>query len=405
MQMISVKIVLDKRSQKKDGTYPLKLRIVHNRQTYHLALGHSFSSKDWDGFSQQVKPSCKTLSNKTRFNAQLNKQKQQAWDILLKLQDEGQLDEISFSRIKSLLTKNSAETFVLEYGEEIKREMIQAGKLGNARVYATMLASISDYLKGRDIPLRQINYNFLKKYSAWYQGRGNTINGMAVHLRTLRALLNRAIKEKRLSPDHYPFREFKIKHEKTLKRAISSDALTTIKYFNARTKRQKRAKALFMFSFYTMGASFVDVALLKLSDIHDGRIYYKRRKTGHLHSIPMSKPLQAVIDEQTKGKTAHNYIFDVVRSDDPAVQAVQIRDELRRYNRTLKEIGELCGLNTPLTSYVSRHTYATIAKRKGVPTAVISEALGHSSEEVTQVYLDSFEQETMDEFHKMVIES
>lgn len=403
MQMISIKIVQDKRSQKSDGTFPLKLRIVHNRQTYHLALGHSFYSKDWDSASQQLKPSCKTLSNTTRFNAQLNKQKQQAWDILLKLQDEGQLDDISFGRIKSLLTKNSSETFVLEYGEELKQEMIQAVKLGNARVYATMLASISGYLKGVDIPLRQINYAFLKKYSAWYQGRGNSVNGMAVHLRTLRALINRAIKEKLLTPDHYPFRVYKIKHEKTLKRAISSDALIAIKEFNPQSKRQKSAKTFFLFSFYTMGASFVDVALLKLSDIRDGRIFYKRRKTGHLHSIPMSKPLQVIIDTQTKRKTDRDYIFDVVRSDDPAVQAVQIRDELRRYNRTLKEIGELCGLNTPLTSYVSRHTYATIAKRKGVPIAVISEALGHSSEEVTQVYLDSFEQAAMDEFHKIVI--
>lgn len=402
--MISVKIIQDKRSQKTDGTYPLKLRIVHNRQTYHLALGHSFYSKDWDSVSQQVKSSCKILSNTARFNAQLNKQKQQAWDILLKLQDEGQLDEASFGRIKSLLTKNSMETFVLEYGEELKQEMIQSGRLGNARVYATMLASISDYLNGKDIPLRQINYTILKKYSAWYQGRGNTLNGLAVHLCTLRALINRAIKEKRLTPEHYPFREYKIKHEKTLKRAISSDALTAIKEFNPQTKRQKRAKAFFMFSFYTMGASFVDVVRLKLADIRDGRIYYKRRKTGHLHSIPMSEPLKAIIDDQTKGKTTQDYIFNVVRSDDPSVQAVQIRDELRRYNRTLKEIGELCGLSTPLTSYVSRHTYATIAKRKGVPTAVISEALGHSSEEVTQVYLDSFEQATMDEFHKIVIE-
>jgi integrase/recombinase XerD len=152
-----------------------------------------------------------------------------------------------------------------------------------------------------------------------------------------------------------------------------------------------------------MGASFVDVALLKLSNIRDGRIYYKRQKTGHLYSIPISQPLQVIIDEQTKEKIAQDYIFDVVRSNDPAVQATQIRDELRRYNRTLKEIGEMCGLTTPLTSYVSRHTYATIAKRRGVPTAVISEALGHSSEEVTQIYLDSFEQSTLDEFHKIVI--
>ena len=83
---------------------------------------------------------------------------------------------------------------------------------------------------------------------------------------------------------------------------------------------------------------------------------------------------------------------------------VNVRDELRQFNKRLKEIGKSCGIEATLTSYVARHSYATIAKYKGVPTAIISEALGHTSEEVTQVYLDSFGKEVLDKYHALIID-
>lgn len=404
MQMISIKIVLDERSEKKDGTNPLKLRIVHSGQTYHISLGHSLLPQHWDEKNQRVKKSCRAISNLTRFNAILNSHKQEALDLLVKLQDEGTLNELPFSKIKFYLAKNTTETFVLEFCEEIIKELVQAKKIGNARVYRTMTSSLYTFLGGKDIPLKQINFSFLKKYEAWYLGKGNEVNGLSVHLRTLRAVINRAIKEKRLLQENNPFAEYRIKHEKTRKRAIKGEALQKIRHFQPTTKRQKRAQTYFMFSFLTIGASFIDIAFMKLSDIVDDRITYKRQKTGHLHSIPLSPELKVIINEVAGHKSGNAYIFDVISSDNPLIQSRQIRDELRRYNKTLKEIGQLCGVVTPLTSYVARHTYATLAKHKGVPTAIISEALGHSSEEITQVYLDSFDQSTIDEFHKLIIE-
>lgn len=403
LQMISIKIILDERSKKKDGTYPLKIRIILNRRSFHIALGYSIPPNEWDDSNQKIKSGSKTVSNTTRFNAILNSKKQEVFDVLLKLQDEGSLEEMSWARLKDHLTRNSSETLALEFGEEIVKELVEARKIGNARVYRTMLSSLQTYLNGKDLPLGRINFSFIKKYEAWYLGKGNAINGLSVHLRTLRAMINRAIKEKRFPSDQNPFAEYSIKHEKTRKRAIKPDALEAFKNFVPITSRQKRAKQYFMFSFYTIGASFVDIALLKLSNINEGRLYYKRRKTGRLHSISMTPALQAIIDEVAKEKKPDDYIFDIVKTDEPTLQSTQIRDELRRYNKTLKEIGEFCGISTPLSSYVSRHSYATIAKNKGVPVAVISEALGHTNIGTTMVYLDEFEQESKDEFHKLVI--
>jgi nucleotidyltransferase/DNA polymerase involved in DNA repair len=154
--MISVKIILDTRSKKKDHTNPLKLRIVHNRQTYHLTLGYSVLEKDWDKTGQKVKSSCKTIGNTTRFNALIHKEKQKALDVFTKLQSEGQLETLSFKEIKKRIANKHTDLMTLEFGKEIIAQLRQAQKHGNARVYETMIRSISTFVKDKDFPIKQI---------------------------------------------------------------------------------------------------------------------------------------------------------------------------------------------------------------------------------------------------------
>lgn len=368
-----------------------------------MATGYAVESKDWDELNQRIKTSCKAFDNVTRINNHLLKTKQRVSEVLLQLEDEGKLETLSIKHIKSYITKGGNETYILEYGREIIDQLISSGRTGNARVYSTLLKSMTRFLKGRDMTLKHITYSWLKSYEAWYLGRGNSKNGLSVHMRTLRAVLNRAIKEGLLDREVYPFTDYSIKSEATRKRAITWDDLQRIIQFVPRTDRERRAKQYFLMSFYMMGASFVDLAHLKLKNVESGRVYYKRRKTGRLHSIPLTKPLEELIGPLLQEKTPDDYILSVIKSSDPKNQARNVRDELRRCNRALKTIGEVCEITTPLTSYVARHTYATLAKTKGIPTAIISEALGHSSEGVTQVYLDSFTQDKMDEYHARII--
>lgn len=401
--MVSANIILDTRYKKKGDVYPLKLRVVHNRKPFDLSLGHNLSAKDWDEKGQKVKSSCQTIENITRFNALLNKERQKVQDVLIRLQDEGKLDTLSLDDLRNFVNQKSTEVMMLAFGEEMVAQLEEAKKFGNAKVYITLLRSVRNFMKGRDFPLKQITFAWLKKYETWYLSKGNSANGLSVNMRTLRALYNRAIKEKLISKEYYPFTDYTIKNESTRKRAIAGADLERIKSFEPKTERQERAKDYFLLSFYLMGASFVDLAFLKVKNISVGRIEYKRQKTGRLHSIPISAPLQAIMDKYLTGKGKESFILNVIKSDDPKKQKVNVQDELRRFNRSLKEIGEMCGIEAALTSYVARHSYATIAKYKGVPTAVISEALGHSSEEVTQVYLDSFDKEVLDKYHTMII--
>lgn len=403
MNSITSKIFLDNRRTKKDGTQALKLRITINRKSVEMALGYAIPPAYWNEKTQQIKPKCPSIQNVTRLNNRLQKQRAEYMERLIALQDEGQLQRMSMAEIKQRLTGKQMETMVIAFANTIIAELTEAKKVGNAAVYKTMRNSVQTYCKNKDVPLKQITYKWLKKYEAWYLGRGNSVNGLGVNLRTLRALFNRAIKRKLVSKDFYPFAEYSIKKETTRKRAITIEDIEKIKAFEPQTIRQTRAKDYFLMSFYTMGTSFVDLAFLKVSDIRNGRIEYKRKKTGKLHSIKITAPLQAILDTYLHGKEADDFILNVIKSEEVQQQYTNIRDESHRYNRSLKEIGELCGIEQPLTSYVARHSFATIAKYKDVPISIISQALGHSDLKTTEIYLAAFSDDVMDKYNEMVV--
>jgi integrase len=400
----SVSIVLDTRSIKTNNAHPIKFRIIINRKSFHISAGFNVEASYWSEVKQQISTKYTLLGNVTRLNNFLQREKSRILDKLLELQESGKLDRLSFQVIKQLILQKSAETLTLQYISLIIKDLEDAKKFGNAKVYTTLLRSISDFVSKKEFPLNQINYKWLKKYEIWYLSKGNSINGLGIKLRTLRAVINQAIKTEKLTQDMYAFKDYPIKHEETRKRAIRREDLIKILHFEPRTQRQTRAKDYFLISFYLMGASFVDIAMLKIKNIIQDRIEYKRQKTGKLHSIPLSRPLIEIIDNYKNGKSENEFILNVVKSHDPKIQLKNISDELRRYNKSLKEIGKICEIESSISSYVARHSYATSAKKLGVPISVISESLGHTTEKTTQIYLDSFENDVVDKYHEMIIQ-
>lgn len=164
--MATAKLILDTRRKKKDGTCPIKLRTVHNRNTRHKSLGYSVLEKDWDENGQRIKPSCKAFSNVNRINSLLNKEKQKALEVFAKLQEEEKLDRLSTKEVKKRIVKDDVVVMTLAFGEEIIAQLRSAQKHGNARVYNTMLRSIRAYVEEKDFPMKQITYAWLKKYEA-----------------------------------------------------------------------------------------------------------------------------------------------------------------------------------------------------------------------------------------------
>jgi integrase len=406
----SANLELDKRYQKKDGTYPVKLLIVVNGEPLRISTGYNVEEKYWQEKSQTIKTACKTFQNVTRVNNLLSKQKSQALDILMQLQDSKELEKLSLKDIKSRIAGNNNTIYTYQFCQQIITELEDAGKVGNARVYRMLLLTLQSFVGPSDFPLKQITYTWLKKYEAWYlartnqNGKLNTLNGLNVNMRTLRALFNSAIKRDLVPQDSYPFKKYILKREATRKRAISQQGIAKLKQVEPQTERQRRAKDYFLMSFYLMGASFIDLAFLKVGDIKNGRVEYKRKKTGRLHSIKISPALQEIIDIYNKDKSANDFLLNIVSLSAPLKnQYAAVRHEMQRYNKSLKELSILAGIEEAITGYTARHTFATMAKFKGVPVAAISEALGHADIKTTQVYLDQFDTDTLDAYHEFII--
>lgn len=169
---------------------------------------------------------------------------------------------------------------------------------------------------------------------------------------------------------------------------------------NYRTDYAEFARDIFLFSYYTAGINFTDIATLRYCDIVDGRIYYSRHKTQKLLSFQLVPNAMRIIEKYSKANHAQeDYIFPILdRTEHKTAQQIFNRTHkvLRKVNRELKTLGEQIGLEMPLTTYVARHTFATVLKRSGVNIAIISESLGHSDLSTTQIYLDSFENSQID---------
>jgi integrase len=225
-----------------------------------------------------------------------------------------------------------------------------------------------------------------------------------VYFRTLRALLNKAREERYISPTHNPFVEFKISKfdTRTRKRAISKEEVRKIESVEVSDQpKLDLAKNVFLFSYYCQGINLTDIALLRWSDILQERLFYTRAKTGKDFNLRLLEPARRILDGYLPftGSKSSNYVFPMLHAE-RHITPVQIDNRIHKLtgtiNQGLKEIAALAGIETHLTTYVARHTYATVLKTSGVSIAVISEALGHGTEAMTQTYLKSFDNEVIE---------
>ncbi len=400
----NVKIILDKRRQKRNKTYPLVLRIFHNRKSTSISLGYSLYESDWDEEKCKILKSFKGVSNLSRLNNWILKQKVNALDIINKLQDSGEIKRLSINDLKARIANNRSEATFFIFTDEIIQELISAKRLGYAQSIRSVLRIVKKYRKDKDFSFDELTYQFLVNFESYCRGKGNKTNSLAVYMKTIKMIFNRAIKAGVVEREAYPFINYTIRTTKTRKRAVHDEVIRKIEKLNIpEGTRLWHSKNYFLFSFYCMGINFVDLARLKISNLLDGRIEYVRQKTKKDYSIKVTLQIQKILDIYIDKKSEDDYIFPIVtRIGDPVLEFKDIAEKRRINNKKLKIIGEMIGMETPLTSYVARHSWATIAKRKGVPVTVISEGMGHEDVKTTQIYLDSFDKKVLDDFNEMI---
>jgi integrase len=402
----NVVISLDTRRAKKDGTYPVILRLGHNAQTTAIPVGISIPQKDWDEKKRLIRKTYAGVSSVTRLNNQIEKAKTDAMDIILKLHESGGLQSLSITSLKDRITQKETKDSFLHFAGQCVEELLQAHRIGTARSYKGLINVLKEYRKGRDLLFKEVTYEFLAKFETHHKSKGNGANGLAVYMRTIRAIYNKAIKSGVADKDLYPFDDYKIKTAPTEKRALDGELLKKIIQLDIPANHPCfDTRNYFLASYMMYGMNFADMAYLEKSAVEHGRVRYRRRKTGKLYDIRITPQLEKILAHYLEHDPNSRFVFPILKRDSPALREKDIQWARKRYNKKLKLVAALCGINSNLTSYVSRHSFATQAMLLNVPVTAISTMLGHSSLKTTEIYLKGLPADVLDDYNERILGS
>lgn len=286
---------------------------------------------------------------------------------------------------------------LLSYTAHLAEAMQRVGRERTAETYMLATKSFSRFIGCGDVLMQHIDYQTVTDYEVYLRRKGLKANTVSFYLRNLRAIYNRAADENLIIPSN-PFRRAYTGTGKTVKRAVSAEVIRRIAAFSTENLSLRRAADLFMFSFYTRGMAFVDMAYLTHRNIRDGYLVYRRRKTGEIITILWEEYMQRIVDRYASESTT--YLLPIIKGKNPRREYLSAAHAT---NRNLKKIGCQLGLQTPLTLYVARHSWASIALSKQVPISTISRALGHNSESTTRIYLASLDNSAVDCANRLVL--
>ncbi len=400
----NVTISLDTRRQKADGTYPIILRLSHNRKTVGISTGYSIPVEFWDTITRKVKKGCPAIENITRVNNFLDKERSRALDVITKLADHDELRFLSIAELKALLEKKDTSTTFFAYTAALVEALQKQNRIGTATYYNNVLREVKNFRNKKDFTFRELTYAFLTKFESYYLAKGLETNGLNVYMRGIKAIYNRAVKDKLVDKEHYPFENYTIKNKPTRKRAIGPDAMRQLLALDLKPgSALYNTRHLFFLSLSAWGASFIDLAFLKISNFSDGRLQYKRRKTGKFYDIPVDEDAWPIIQYFAAGRGQDEFLLPIIKTSTLTEQYKNVLAWRKKYNKRLKKLGEMAGISEKLTSYVSRHSFASIANEIGVPLSAIGDMMGHTHYTTTQVYLASLQRTTLDKYSTKIM--
>lgn len=417
MTSIKVKFRPSTVDGKEGGLY---FQIIHNRIVRQLNTDYKVFAEEWDAESESV------VVNGSRSNLLLGIQERLAWDVarLEKVVRSLETERRRFTAddVITMFHKLTKESSLFTFMHGVIAQLKQLGKVRTSETYTATLKSFMAFRDEQDVPLDGISSDMMLMYEAHLKARGVRMNTISFYMRNLRAVYNRAV-EKGLTQPNNPFRHVYTGVDKTVKRAIPIKAIKALKELDLSMKPSLDfARDMFLFSFYTRGMSFVDIAYLKKTDLQNGILTYRRRKTGQELSIKWEKCMAEIIAKYPENKT--DYLLPIIKEEGNGRNSVSHQaclngrvvtdegkaNERRQYDNTLhlvnyrlKELSTMLKLQRPLTMYVARHSWASAAKAKNVPLSVISEGMGHDSEATTQIYLASLETSVVDKANKMIL--
>lgn len=399
--MASIKIKF-KPSTLKDHPGSIFYQIIKERRVKQVFTNYYIFTNEWD----EKRSTVKTVADAGRGSAlQLIKEKIR-WDInrINKIIREFEEMEAPYSSedIVERFLQARKECSLFIYMEDVIAKLKANGKVRTSETYQAALNSFKKFRENEDVNLHEISACMMGDYECWLSSRSISTNTISFYMRILRATYNRAV-ESDIIEDRRPFRHVYTGIDKTVKRALSINIIRRIKLLDLScTPKLDFARDMFLLSFMMRGMSFVDMAFLKKRDMWNGCITYRRRKTGQLLNIEWTHDMQAILKKYPENKT--EYLLPIITMKGYSDRSIY-RNVNAKVNYALKQIAQMVGVNIPLTLYVARHSWASAAKKKGIPLRVISEGLGHDSETTTQIYLASLDTSVINKANKLILAS
>ena len=390
----TIEVVCYKSKVLANNESPLMLRITKDRKRKYSSIGLSLNPVYWDFEKNKPRRNCPNRLYIERLIAD----KIEAYRTkMIELQAENK--EFTATTLhEQMFDRNSKPTVDEVFQTQIKN-LKQTGRMGYALSHQEVYNSLIKFNKHLNIYFSDIDTIWLKRYETWLREQNFSENTIGRRFRTLRTVYNIAIEEKYVKAEHYPFKSYKVSklHQTTAKRAINKADIMRIIEYHSTDFYTQFAVDLFTFSYFTGGINFVDIAYLKSDNIVDGRLIYTRRKTHKLIKLPLQSKAQEIIKRYQQNGT--HFLFPILSEFHKSLQqqSNRVHKVISKVNERLKVVGKELGIPINLTTYVARHSFATVLKREGVSTSIICESLGHSSEKITQIYLDSFENSQIDE--------
>lgn len=393
--MATLKLVLDQRRTTKSGSFPLRFRLNHLTKTAEISTGILVQKMHFD-------PKRQVVLDDDLINDQLLDQRKMLEARLKKIPQEV-LDKLNANQVRDrLLVKTTQEFTIISFWEEEVERLVKTNRLGNAQVYKMTLNVLKQVID-LNVPFQSITLRDVMNLEALLAARSVKVNSIGVYLRTFKAICNRAIKQDLVDYSWYPFRKFTIRKEKTVPRVLTLAEMQRFFNLNIQPVGVKHkywciGKLLFMLR----GINIRDLINLKPSNIKNGRLIYKRAKTGKFYSIYLTKEMQQIFDQFQDG---HTLLSIISKQEMESRNLVQIyHQHTKIINKHLRHFGRQIQTSEEITTYVFRYSYANIAKQLGYSKDLIAEALGHEyGNKVTGIYLEQFDQGIIDQMNAELV--
>lgn len=391
---LSVSTLLRPTSIKGESTIYYRIRIAN--RTRLISSHIRIRTSQWNG-TQPVVPYLRS-----RLDCDLSRLRR-----LLLSASPSRLDAI-ISDFRS----HAGELTLTEYLDSCIDTLRSEHRYATAHNYRALRSSLSLYAGGQLPLLREVDRQWVEGYYLWLLSRPLSPNTVSFYLRILKAVIHKAQRQSLHTADN-PFLHIRLPHQPTRKRAISGQLLQNIASLDLDdAPRMRLARDIFLFSFMTRGMPFVDIAYLTDANLSGDILTYRRRKTGAAMRVRLEPAALQIL--RRYAAPGRRRLFPLISEFDTEMCKERIdgciskeyqeyKKALQCYNLHLRRIGEMAGVPARLTSYVSRHSWATLQQRSHVPLSVISASLGHHSERTTLVYLAGIESSEIDEANRRLL--